>query len=178
MKAITIYQPWAQLACTPNKANPHIGIKNIENRTWRTYHTGGRVLIHAAAKRKNINVLTPAQWDEIGEEARMDCVLNSYPIGAIIGSVEIVDCVINHSSIWAEKSELITDSNKICKPRRIYNWVLANPILFREPIPYKGQQGFWEFPDELLPVCTCEMPAKVKGKNECWRCRKPLKELL
>lgn len=27
-------------------------------------------------------------------------------------------------------------------------------------------------------VCTCEMPAKVKGKNECWRCKKPLKDFL
>ena len=27
-------------------------------------------------------------------------------------------------------------------------------------------------------VCTCEMPAKMKGKNQCWRCKKPFKELL
>jgi len=26
--------------------------------------------------------------------------------------------------------------------------------------------------------CTCEMPAKVKGKNVCWRCKKPLKDFL
>jgi hypothetical protein len=29
-----------------------------------------------------------------------------------------------------------------------------------------------------VSVCTCEMPAKVKGKNECWRCKKPLKDFL
>lgn len=29
-----------------------------------------------------------------------------------------------------------------------------------------------------VSVCTCEMPAKVKGKNECWRCKKPFKEFL
>jgi hypothetical protein len=27
-----------------------------------------------------------------------------------------------------------------------------------------------------VSVCTCEMPAKVKGKNECWRCKKPFKK--
>lgn len=27
-------------------------------------------------------------------------------------------------------------------------------------------------------LCSCEMPAKVKGKNECWRCKRPLKEFL
>lgn len=26
--------------------------------------------------------------------------------------------------------------------------------------------------------CSCEMPAKVTGKNECWRCKKSFKELL
>mgnify|MGYP007053800544 CR=1 FL=1 len=29
-----------------------------------------------------------------------------------------------------------------------------------------------------VSVCSCEMPAKVKGKNECWRCKKPFKEFL
>ncbi len=29
-----------------------------------------------------------------------------------------------------------------------------------------------------VSVCTCEMPAKIKGKNECWRCKKPFKEFL
>lgn len=29
-----------------------------------------------------------------------------------------------------------------------------------------------------VSVCTCEMPAKVKSKNECWRCKKPFKEFL
>ena len=27
-------------------------------------------------------------------------------------------------------------------------------------------------------VCTCEMPVKVKEKNECWRCKKPFKDFL
>lgn len=32
--------------------------------------------------------------------------------------------------------------------------------------------------DVIVSVCSCEMPAKVKGKNECWRCKRPLKEFL
>lgn len=51
---------------------------------------------------------------------------------AIIGSVEIVDCVINHPSVWAEKG--------------VYNWVLANPVLFEKPIlNVKGKLGFWDY---------------------------------
>ena len=28
-----------------------------------------------------------------------------------------------------------------------------------------------------IEYCTCEMPAKMHGKNQCWRCKKPFKEL-
>lgn len=41
MKAITIKQPWASLIV--------VGIKDVENRTWKT-NFRGRVLIHASAK--------------------------------------------------------------------------------------------------------------------------------
>ena len=57
---------------------------------------------------------------------------NGYVNSAIIGSVEIVDCVVNHSSIWAEKG--------------VYNWVLANPILYSKPIEnVKGKPSFWDY---------------------------------
>lgn len=31
----------------------------------------------------------------------------------------------------------------------IYNWVLANPIKFPEPIPAKGKPRFWDYPNIL-----------------------------
>ena len=58
-------------------------------------------------------------------------MFGNMPFGSIIGSVEIVDCVINYSSIWADKG--------------VYNWVLANPVLFKKPIPAKGRLSFWEY---------------------------------
>ncbi len=41
MKALSIIQPWASLIAT--------GIKDVENRTWRTNYRG-EFLIHASAK--------------------------------------------------------------------------------------------------------------------------------
>ena len=132
MKTITIKQPWASLICE--------GIKNVENRTWKT-SVRGRVLTHAASQSwdwdKLINYMTymgtlgafTAKWTRKW--------LSNLHTGAIIGSVEIVDCVINHDSIWAEKS---IDGDK-----PTYNWILANPILFDKPIPAKGKLSFWEF---------------------------------
>lgn len=125
MKAITIKQPWASLVV--------YGLKDIENRNWKTSYRG-RVLIHAGMKSDNF-------WDSpvcdkvdnfLREISKNGTDWSNYPHGAIIGSVEIVDCVQNHSSVWAEKG--------------VWNWVLANPVLFEKPIEnVKGKLSFWEF---------------------------------
>ena len=78
--------------------------------------------------------------------------------------MDIVDCVINHPSTWADKTDYdsylrcreCADHDDICpfdnlpcdEPRMkpIYNWVLANPVLFDEPIlNVKGKLSLWEF---------------------------------
>lgn len=146
MKAISIKQPWASLIVE--------GIKDIENRTWKCpeKYIGQRVLIHASAHQKLdkmpldfiLNKHQLAVLSEHYTELELCKKHNNY--GVIIGSVEIVDCVINHPSIWAEKSELGQKNEPpcdFCKP--IYNWVLANPIKFPKPIPAKGKLGFWDF---------------------------------
>ena len=145
LPALSVKQPWAYLICA--------GLKDIENRTWKLpeKYKGTRVLIHAGAKRASQfnNIFTDNQWDAMGEYARVECVLRQSPVSAIIGSVEIVDCVINHPSIWAGKTyrwnwlkgELIEKEKRDV----IYNWVLKNPVLFDKPIlNIKGQLGFFK----------------------------------
>lgn len=151
MKAITIKQPWASLIVH--------GIKDIENRTWACpkKYIGQRVLIHAGADKRGGWILNNAQS---GSLLRSKSILYStdfddLPFGSIIGSVEIVDCVQNHPSIWAEKTENYTvgmnpkNHENITGKKVVYNWVLANPVLFQKPIPVKGKLSFWEY-DGLL----------------------------
>lgn len=146
MKALSIKQPWASLIAH--------GIKDIENRTWKTKFRG-RIYIHASGnwtpKPKDFDTYDPIysndQWREIIENypnyllSLLDPkeLMDKLPLSAIIGEVEIVDCVINYSSIWAEKTPLFPLDR-----RPIYNWVLANPVLYEEPIPAKGKLSFWE----------------------------------
>lgn len=146
MKALTIKQPWASLIVE--------GVKDIENRTWKCpeKYIGQRVLIHASKIPINFKfeIKGQASANEIQIASMLNHCEENNLYGAIIGSVEIVDCVINHTSIWAEKTEGVTDCNTNefiprRKPRPIYNWVLANPIMFPEPIPAKGKLSFWEF---------------------------------
>ncbi|MDD2799392.1 MAG: ASCH domain-containing protein [Bacteroidales bacterium] len=139
MKTLSVKQPWASLITE--------GIKDIENRTWQTKYRG-RVLIHASGTKKQFKI-------ELNDECAKECfgflieksANEGFKFGAIIGSVEIVDCVINHESIWAEKTAFCDVGNKrFFKDPIIYNWVLANPILFEKPIEnVKGKLGLWNF---------------------------------
>jgi len=132
MKAITIKQPWASLIVE--------GVKDIENRPWKT-NFRGRVLIHASARSwdwRSLMIYLTEPMAGVLKSMKADRMwLDGLTTGAIIGSVEIVDCVINHPSIWAEKHFV---------PFKPYNWVLANPILFDKPITgVKGKLSFWEY---------------------------------
>ena len=135
MKTITVKQPWASLMFIGESC------KDVENRTWKT-SVRGRVLIHAASNPVSFHnpnqIFTQEQYDAIPDKIQSFCTKNS----VIIGSVEIVDCVINHDSIWAEKT--------IGGEKPTYNWILANPILFDKPIPAKGKLSFWDFNMESI----------------------------
>lgn len=148
MKAITIKQPLASLIIE--------GIKDVENRTWKT-NFRGRVLVHAAAKQiDSKDLFSIEKANEIPSDLLEDIEDCNLPTGAIIGSVEIVDCVINHTSIWAEKTPYayLGKLTVECQPP-IYNFVLANPIKFPEPIPMKGKLSFWESECEVLKCPNC-----------------------
>lgn len=155
-KVLSVKQPWARLICS--------GIKDIENRTWKLpeKYKGERVLIHASGtKMKGLegDYLNDAQigylhcgYTPLKELHKYYALRNQY--SAIIGSVEIVDCVINHPSIWAEKTERIVLNESwpsgrpacVGKKGDTYNWVLANPVLFDKPIiGVRGKLGFWDY---------------------------------
>ncbi len=141
MKALSIKQPWASLIAH--------GIKDIENRTWRT-HFRGRIFIHASADKKQKPNFTREQNNAMYNYFMTDGI-RPKTFSAIIGEVDIIDCVINHSSIWAEKT-IQFEAFETQKP--IYNWVLANAKLYDKPIlNVKGKLSFW-YPDVDIVECV------------------------
>jgi len=125
MKAITIRQPWAWAVI-------HAG-KNIENRSWNT-HLRGRVAVHAARS------MTWAEYEDgcefirsINRGIRIPAYEDMVR-GAIVGTVEIVDCVQKSDSPW------------YCGK---YGFVLARPQALPTPIPCKGALGFWDVPEDI-----------------------------
>jgi hypothetical protein len=115
LPVLSIRQPFAWLVVN--------GIKDLENRSWRTRHRGP-LLIHASA---NLIDLTEEVCAEYGARGRIR-MPEDYEVGGVIGYVEVVDCVRHHDSIW--------------KHRGTWGWVLANarPLRFR---PCKGAVSFF-----------------------------------
>jgi hypothetical protein len=154
MKTLSIKQPWASLIAH--------GIKDIENRTWKT-NFRGRIYIHASASwdiRSNSNDVRdllnweqrraiPSNVDHKFIDRGVIVKDEEMPLSAIIGEVDIVDCVINHESIWAEKDPNIYLNGKKVN---VYNWVLGNAVLYDEPIlNVKGKLSLWEFKPFVNP---------------------------
>jgi len=147
-KVLSVKQPWSYLVCS--------GIKDIENRTWKLpeKYRDKWVLIHASADRKsNLMALTREQYNDACDKFEWNGAMkpvDQWSRSAIIGSVEIVDCRVNHQSIWAEYTRGWPSDPKV-----IYHWVLANPILFEQPIiDVRGKLGFWDYdlPEEYETI--------------------------
>ena len=124
MKTLSVRQPWTNLIVH--------NIKPIENRTWKT-NFRGRIYVHSPAKIDDRGIpqcLTPQQLLNIPQLD--DWIKEGFLCRAIIGSVEIIDCVKNHPSIWAEDG--------------VWNWVLENPIHFDFPITgVNGKLSIWDY---------------------------------
>ncbi|MBF7090472.1 ASCH domain-containing protein [Flavobacterium sp. ALJ2] len=174
MKALSIKQPWASLIAH--------GIKEIENRTWKT-HFRGRIYIHASgtpAKGISLSSLSIDQFNSIPNiEAKIT-------YSAIIGEVDIIDCVVNHHSIWAEKTggKYVGDGVFVLSEKPIYNWVLANPVLYEKPIlNVKGKLSFWEpTPNQSCMSCNKEFfghdPQYCCNGQECGCIGQPIEPLV
>ena len=87
LRALTIRLPWAWLVVN--------GYKDIENRSRRT-HYRGPLLIPAGLEKSEFNDDTA---EYIKSKYNVDIPL-TIELGGIVGIVDLVDCVENHSSPW------------------------------------------------------------------------------
>ena len=109
MKVLTIRQPWASLIVA--------GIKDVENRPWPTRYRG-KLGIHAAAR-----------YDQALVDEYSDLLGDCLPLGALIGSVTLVDCVEGFRSEWALSGS--------------WHWLLADPKILARPRWMPGKLGVW-----------------------------------
>lgn len=127
MKAISLWQPWAQFVVS--------GVKTIETRTHNRFKSlvGQRILIHASAK-----------WDNYWY-LKAKIYIHK---GGVIIPPKIVDGGILGST-YVSESRLLdnTDSfNALCDCNGLYGLILRDAASFNKVIPYKGQQGIFNVP--------------------------------
>jgi hypothetical protein len=123
IKALSVKQPYADKIIFRGK--------DIENRTWRT-NFRGTIAIHASMKFHD--------YADLSDKEKKQMVR-----GAIIGLVDIVDCVDKHKSKWFGGP---------------IGFVLKNPRPLKKPIPCKGALNFWNVPPEV----EREIKRQLKGK--------------
>jgi hypothetical protein len=167
MLCISLWQPWSSLLVA--------GWKRVETRSWPIRHRGP-LLVHAAKK-----------WDaEIRGICRHDTFRSALvavghdgpdlPLGAIVGRVNVIDC-------FPTERVAVDDLNALGAPyvrgralfvserERAFGdysadrfaWLCAEPFAFETPIPFRGAQGLFEVPDDVLsaaPLASVPTPAR------------------
>jgi hypothetical protein len=135
MKCLSIKQPWASLIIA--------GIKTIENRSWRTNYRG-KILIHTGKEVDIRAVEDSIIWQHILKatpNARGKFDKAGKLTGAILGVAELTACSCEADALsvdyrWAEPG--------------FFWWRIENPVLFEKPIPYRGQLGLFDVPEEVV----------------------------
>ena len=145
MKAITICQPYAHLIVT--------GAKRVENRTWPSPFRGP-LLIHAGKSR---------EW--MLPEAFMPSKAMAF--GAVVGVAQMSACVnvsgpqgdlrLDHLPphlAWMAEHEHA--SGPWC-------FVLENVRRFVTPVEYRGAQGLFDIPDDVVAAAIAQaVPVEVR----------------
>lgn len=138
MKAVSLWQPWATLIA--------IGAKRIETRNWPAPRSivGQRIAIHAAKRTSELWICQEPPFNEYVHEAEL-------PLGAVIATAVIARCV--------EMNELSIAELERTRPHEAafghyaigrFAWVLRDVVQLPEPVSFRGAQGVFDVPDELL----------------------------
>lgn len=130
-KVLTVKQPYASLLVG--------GVKDVENRSRRTNYRG-TVLIHAGARMHDVVSFLRKRQEFTVEEMAVMTQANEVEehilFGCIVGSVEIVGCVQDSTSPWAERGQ--------------WHWVCHNAKVFDRPIRnVKGRLGLWDWDGDI-----------------------------
>lgn len=130
-KALSVRAPWWWFIL--------YGGKDIENRDWPSRFRG-TVYLHAGKWFREEEVYLDWMFGA-GLVTKPSCFPSGLDMdtlrtscGCLVGKVDIVGCVSTSSSPWFFGK---------------YGFVLANPVAFAKPIPFKGALGFFSVPDEV-----------------------------
>lgn len=149
MKALPLWQPWASLVA--------IEAKRVETRHWAAPPRliGSRIAIHATKTEREMWVVSTSPFAE-RLMAALDAgtlleVDGKLPLGAVIATAVIDRCSRMTPESIAALRERDPDEHAFghYEPGR-FAWVLRDVERLSMPVPFRGSQGIFAVPNELL----------------------------
>ena len=140
MKAISLWQPWAQWVA--------LNLKTIETRTHSRFKClkGERIAIHAAKE------WDPTAWDAAEEYLPVIQIVMTQRLrildGEIVCTVKVVDARWAPNVDFVEREEW--NQKALCEVAGKYLLFFDEIEPLKNPIPFRGRQGIFEVPDELI----------------------------
>lgn len=144
IKALSVYQPWAQLIAQ--------GEKRVETRSWSTDYRG-KLAIQAGMRiiplkywpieeTKKHNIYKIKRIDEVDETI----VIKDMPCGAVLAVCDLVNCIRITPELAAflkkeDSKEFIFGDYRLGR----YAWILDNIEPFLEPVPLRGRPRLWDW---------------------------------
>lgn len=133
MKAITIWQPWAQLVA--------IGAKEYETRTW-AHSYRGPVAIHAGKRKQWDGMVIPCEPFRTPLRDAGIVTYTSLALGCVVAVGELT-AIYATRELWLKLNRQERAFGDFTPGR--YAWRIQNVRLLEEPIPVSGKQGLWEW---------------------------------
>lgn len=139
MKAIPLWQPWASLvAC---------GAKRVETRHWPapSWLVGERIAIHATKTNAYVWLCMTEPFNRYLREPE------GLPLGAVIATATLDRCTEMTAESIAELKASQPEEHAfgLYEPGR-FAWVLRDVEPLPAAVPFRGRQGIFDVPDELL----------------------------
>lgn len=131
MKAVSLWQPWAQAITHRLKRN--------ETRGWSTRYRGP-LAIHAAKRWEKDQIV----FNELLREHGL--VIADLAFGAVVAVAWLVDVQPVEAMTTISASERLLGDYS---PGR-FAWILEDVQALREPLPFAGKQGFFDVPEPIL----------------------------
>jgi len=137
LPALTLWQPWGSMVA--------LGVKWVETRSWPTNYRGWLV-IHAAKRftleEREICLIWP--FDEALKAAGVS-MLADLPLGAGLCVARLDAVTPTEACVALDKVERSLGNYQ---PGR-YGWVFGEIRSFDEPIPARGYQQMWTWPEPV-----------------------------
>lgn len=149
MKALPMWQPWASLVA--------VEAKRVETRSWPApaWLIGQRIAIHATKTRRELHLVSAQPFRRRLRAAReagsLLFVDGDLPLGAIVATAVIDRCTCMTTESCAALAKQDPDEHDFghYEPGR-YAWVLRDVQRLDPVIPFRGSQGMFDVPDDLL----------------------------